>query len=197
MPKYIEFRDELPKIERRQDPAPRAARRALSRVRDEREPCDARLPPGVAVLERGWLSSNNIVFAGRSARHVVDTRLLRRHRDADARAGAKRAAAGGRCERIVNTHLHSDHCGGNAALQAAVSRLRTLIPPGLAGAVRDWDEVALSYRADRPALPAFPFRRRCCSRARACGWAACSGRSTLRRATIRIPSSCSSRSRAR
>src|SRR5205814_1876817 len=46
---------------------------------------------------------------------------------------------------IVNTHLHSDHCGGNAALHAAYRDARTLIPPGLADAVRVWDEGALTY----------------------------------------------------
>jgi glyoxylase-like metal-dependent hydrolase (beta-lactamase superfamily II) len=46
--------------------------------------------------------------------------------------------------RIVNTHLHSDHCGGNAALQRAFG-CRISIPPGQFAAVQVWDEVALSY----------------------------------------------------
>ena len=33
---------------------------------------------------------------------------------------------------LLNTHLHSDHCGGNAALQARHPGVRTLIPPGQA-----------------------------------------------------------------
>jgi len=40
---------------------------------------------------------------------------------------------------LLNTHLHSDHCGGNAALQARYPALQTLIPPGHADYVRVWD----------------------------------------------------------
>jgi glyoxylase-like metal-dependent hydrolase (beta-lactamase superfamily II) len=57
-----------------------------------------------------------------------------------------RHALGGRplaC--IVNTHLHSDHCGGNAALQREFG-VPVFIPPGQWQAALDWDEEALSYR---------------------------------------------------
>jgi glyoxylase-like metal-dependent hydrolase (beta-lactamase superfamily II) len=47
--------------------------------------------------------------------------------------------------RIVNTHLHSDHCGGNAALQAAHGAA-VWIAPGQADAVTRWDLDALTYR---------------------------------------------------
>ena len=56
----------------------------------------------------------------------------------------RHALQGQRLERIVNTHLHSDHCGGNAALQRAFNA-PVLVPPGLAQAVRDWDAVALTH----------------------------------------------------
>ena len=46
---------------------------------------------------------------------------------------------------IVNTHLHSDHCGGNAAVQRAFGCSIT-VPPGQWAAVQAWDEQALSYR---------------------------------------------------
>lgn len=51
-------------------------------------------------------------------------------------------------DRLINTHLHSDHCGGNAALQARWPALRTSIPPGLAAAVAVWDPVALGYQPE-------------------------------------------------
>jgi glyoxylase-like metal-dependent hydrolase (beta-lactamase superfamily II) len=99
---------------------------------------------GLTVLERGWLSSNNIVLhdddrgaalvdSGHCT-HAAQTLALVRH------------ALGGRplaC--IVNTHLHSDHCGGNAALQSEFG-IPVFIPPGQWRAARDWDEEALSYR---------------------------------------------------
>ena len=58
---------------------------------------------------------------------------------------------------LVNTHLHSDHCGGNAALQRQYPGVRTLIPPGLAAAVQAWDEDALTYRPTGQQCPRFRF----------------------------------------
>jgi glyoxylase-like metal-dependent hydrolase (beta-lactamase superfamily II) len=58
---------------------------------------------------------------------------------------------------LVNTHLHSDHCGGNAALQARYPQLQTLIPPGEAPQVVAWDEAALSYQATGQSCPRFDF----------------------------------------
>jgi glyoxylase-like metal-dependent hydrolase (beta-lactamase superfamily II) len=57
---------------------------------------------------------------------------------------------------LVNTHLHSDHCGGNAAVVRAFGP-RTLIPPGEAAAVAAWDEDALSYRATCQRIERFGF----------------------------------------
>jgi glyoxylase-like metal-dependent hydrolase (beta-lactamase superfamily II) len=98
---------------------------------------------GLRVLERGWLSSNNIVFApdgGRGAA-VVDTGYAAHaHQTVALVAHALGSAP---LARIVNTHLHSDHCGGNAALQAAWD-VRTAVP---LAAVQQWDEARLSYRA--------------------------------------------------
>jgi len=48
--------------------------------------------------------------------------------------------------RIVNTHLHSDHVGGNAALRERFGPT-IVIPPGMAAAVRQWDEGRLNYAA--------------------------------------------------
>ncbi len=63
----------------------------------------------------------------------------------------RRALGDERLARIVNTHLHSDHCGGNALLQREFG-VPVHIPPGLWDAARAWDEDALSYR---------PTRQRC------------------------------------
>jgi glyoxylase-like metal-dependent hydrolase (beta-lactamase superfamily II) len=56
----------------------------------------------------------------------------------------RHALAGRELARIVNTHLHSDHCGGNAVLQQAFGAPIT-IPPGLADAVRGWDLQRLGH----------------------------------------------------
>ncbi len=58
---------------------------------------------------------------------------------------------------LVNTHLHSDHCGGNAALQKRYPLLRTRIPPGMAEFVRVWDSHALTYVPTGQLCPPFRF----------------------------------------
>lgn len=112
------------------------------------------LPDTLRVLARGWLSSNQVVFTtpgGETA--VVDTGHVR---EVQATLALTRAALAGQpLQRIVNTHLHSDHAGGNAALKAAWPGVRVSIPPGLADAVEQWDEAALSYRDTDQTCPRF------------------------------------------
>ena len=113
-----------------------------------------RFPAGVTVLERGWLSSNNVVFTiGATA--VVDTGYVAHSEQTVALV--RRELDGRLLERIVNTHLHSDHCGGNAALQSAYPSARLMIPPGQADAVAAWDEDALTYRATGQECARFTF----------------------------------------
>jgi glyoxylase-like metal-dependent hydrolase (beta-lactamase superfamily II) len=112
------------------------------------------LPSTLTVLERGWVSSNNIVFDDGDNASVVDTGY---GSHAEQTVQLVRAATAGKpLTRIVNTHLHSDHVGGNAALQAAFGASIT-IPPGQAAAVERWDEEALSYAPMRQICPRFRF----------------------------------------
>ena len=113
------------------------------------------LPPEITVLERDWLSANNIVFQGaHSGTAVVDTGY---HSHAEHTVALVGAALHGRAlDHILNTHLHSDHCGGNAALQAAWPGVRTAVPPGQMAHVRHWDAYALSYTPTGQHCP--PFR---------------------------------------
>jgi glyoxylase-like metal-dependent hydrolase (beta-lactamase superfamily II) len=101
--------------------------------------------PGLAVLERGWLSSNNIVIhpaAGEDGAVLVDTgHVVHAERTVE---WVGEVLDGGSLARIVNTHLHSDHCGGNAALQRAFGAPVT-IPPGLADVVRAWDTLRIGH----------------------------------------------------
>jgi glyoxylase-like metal-dependent hydrolase (beta-lactamase superfamily II) len=60
---------------------------------------------------------------------------------------------------LLNTHLHSDHCGGNALLQSHFPQLCTLIPPGLSGHVRHWDPDALTYTPTGQVCPPFQFNQ--------------------------------------
>ncbi|SNS10981.1 Glyoxylase, beta-lactamase superfamily II [Noviherbaspirillum humi] len=113
-----------------------------------------KLPPTMRVFERGWLSSNNIVFLGRNETAIVDTGYVSHANQT--LALVRHALGGRRLDRIVNTHLHSDHCGGNAALQRAYAS-RTTIPADEAGKVLDWDEEALTYRATGQQCERFGF----------------------------------------
>lgn len=101
---------------------------------------DVRLPASVTVLERGWLSANNILLHDGGESVIVDTGYV--SHAAQTVTLVRNALAGRRLARIVNTHSHSDHIGGNAALQRAFGS-EILIPAGLDDAVRTWDEAAL------------------------------------------------------
>lgn len=104
----------------------------------------ARLPATLQLIERGWLSSNSIVFDDGDSATVVDTGYVS-HAPMTVRL-IEQALRGRPLARIVNTHLHSDHVGGNAALRERFGAA-IVIPPGNAQAVRAWDEDALLYAA--------------------------------------------------
>jgi glyoxylase-like metal-dependent hydrolase (beta-lactamase superfamily II) len=119
------------------------------------ESARARLPHGVRVFERGWLSSNNVLVVGRSSAALVDSGYATHSRQTLDLVGA--ALAGRLLTDLVATHLHSDHCGGHAVLQAAYPHVRTSIPPGQADAVRRWDPIALTYAPTGQTCPRFEF----------------------------------------
>jgi len=101
---------------------------------------------GLRVIERGWLSSNNVLF--RSTRGSPAT-LIDTGYDAHSEQTISLLSAqlgDEALERALNTHLHSDHCGGNAALQARWG-CEVWVPEASADAVAAWDEDKLSFRA--------------------------------------------------
>ena len=116
------------------------------------------LPSSVYVLERGWLSSNNVLFLGADETALVDTGYVTHAAQTLALVEhvLNEQDRAPQLDRIVNTHLHSDHCGGNAALQARY-RCRTTIPHAEADKVARWDEDALSYQATGQQCPRFAF----------------------------------------
>ena len=113
------------------------------------------LPPGVTVIERGWLSANNILLCDKNSATLVDTGYVTHQAQTLALVG--QALNGRTLDLLVNTHLHSDHCGGNQALQVHYPALQTWIPPGLALAVQGWQEDALSYKPTGQNCPPFHF----------------------------------------
>ena len=108
---------------------------------------------GLSILERGWLSSNNVLLHGDGAGAVLVDSSHSLHAG-QTLSLLQQALAGEPLQRLVNTHLHSDHCGGNAAVVGAHG-CRLSVPPGSFAAACAWDEDALSYRATGQICAAF------------------------------------------
>ncbi|MBC5763388.1 MBL fold metallo-hydrolase [Ramlibacter albus] len=111
------------------------------------------LPPGVTVFERGWLSANNILFTGGERTALVDSGYWTH--EVQTVALVEGALGARPLDLLLSTHLHSDHCGGNAALQRRYPGVETRVPPGLARFVSAWDPVALTYQPTGQHCPRF------------------------------------------
>jgi len=110
--------------------------------------------PGLRVFERGWLSSNNVLLDSASTGQslLVDTGYA--SHSSQTVALVRHALGDRRLNKIVNTHLHSDHCGGNAALQAAFG-CEISVPAGEAAKVDAWNEATLTFDATGQQCPRF------------------------------------------
>ena len=113
------------------------------------------LPPGIEIFERGWLSANNVLLFGEEDVSLVDSGYCAHQQmtvglvtNAIAQHGLKVL------NKVVNTHLHSDHCGGNAAL-SEVFDCEIWIPQAEAIAVQDWDQNLLSFEQLGQECPRF------------------------------------------
>ena len=131
-----------------------------------------KLPPNTVLLERGWLSANTVLISDATGvtdapNETIATIATNTHGATAIDTGycthalqtvalIEAALAGKRLDRVVNTHLHSDHCGGNAALVAHFG-CEVLIPPGEAAAVAAWDTTALSYEPTGQECPRFAY----------------------------------------
>jgi len=110
---------------------------------------------GLTVLQRGWLSSNNVLIhpaPGEAGAVLVDASHVNHAEQTCALVA--HALDGERLTRLVNTHLHSDHCGGNAALKAAHG-MPISVAPGMLPVVRAWDQQRLTH--DRSGQRCAPF----------------------------------------
>ncbi|MFZ2306147.1 MAG: MBL fold metallo-hydrolase [Rhodoferax sp.] len=113
-------------------------------------------PPGLHMFERGWLSSNNILIVDGDHSVLIDSGYCTH---AHQTLALVRSVLGDRpLDLLLNTHLHSDHCGGNAVLQAEYPGLTTRIPPGNAEEVARWDESVLTYAGTGQQCPRFSFQ---------------------------------------
>lgn len=99
-----------------------------------------KLPQSVQVIERGWLSANNILLHAQDGATLVDSGYG--SHVPQTLALIEHALQGKELARLVNTHCHSDHMGGNAAIRKKYG-CRTSIPEGEAPLIDRWDEQAL------------------------------------------------------
>ena len=111
------------------------------------------LPPQVRVFVRDWLSSNNILLKGREGHVLIDSGYARHAPLTLALLATPQGLSAAPLARLVNTHCHSDHMGGNAAIKARYG-CRIALPDGEAPLIDAWDEntLLLAYadqRADR------------------------------------------------
>ena len=111
------------------------------------------LPSGVKFIERGWLSSNNVLIQDPEQAVIVDTGYWTHAEQTHALIVSILGKQP--LTKILNTHLHSDHCGGNSHLQALFPNVETYIPPGHAGFVDNWDPVFLTYTPTGQHCPKF------------------------------------------
>lgn len=109
----------------------------------------------LSVFERGWLSSNNVLF---HAEEDGDATLVDSgywsHQEQTVTLVQRALGSQDRLARILNTHLHSDHCGGNARLQEKFG-CRVYVPSGEFQKVVRWAEDELTYRATGQHCPRF------------------------------------------
>jgi glyoxylase-like metal-dependent hydrolase (beta-lactamase superfamily II) len=106
------------------------------------------LPPGVRVIVRDWLNANHVILSGALGTVLIDSGYGRD--TAQTLSQVSTALAGKPLNWLVNTHCHSDHMGGNAAVRAAHA-CRVSIPRDEAPLIEAWDEQALwlSYADQR------------------------------------------------
>ena len=98
------------------------------------------LPAQIEVIERDWLSSNSILLHQYEGAVLIDSGYGAHA--AHTLSLVAQALRGKPLLRLVNTHCHSDHMGGNAAL-ARAHRCRISVPAGEAEVIAAWDEDAL------------------------------------------------------
>lgn len=97
----------------------------------------ASLPPSVRVIVRGWLNCNQVVLRAPGDNVLIDSGYCSHREETLVLVAGEQGLEGEPLERLINTHCHSDHMGGNAAV-ASVHGCRVTIPEGEVKHVVPW-----------------------------------------------------------
>jgi glyoxylase-like metal-dependent hydrolase (beta-lactamase superfamily II) len=100
------------------------------------------LPPQMHVFVRDWLSANQVVLRSPDGAVVIDSGYGKHVPLTLALVASRQGLDGAPLAKLVNTHCHSDHMGGNAALQRAYG-CTIAVPAGEVPSVAAWDARAL------------------------------------------------------
>jgi glyoxylase-like metal-dependent hydrolase (beta-lactamase superfamily II) len=111
------------------------------------------LPSGFIFLQRDWLSSNSLLLKQPESAYLFDSGYVTHAQQLV--DFLKHQLGDQPLQVLINTHLHSDHCGGNALIQSNYEKLQVWVPATQFNAVNAWDEDALSYQITGQLCPRF------------------------------------------
>jgi glyoxylase-like metal-dependent hydrolase (beta-lactamase superfamily II) len=111
------------------------------------------LPSQLHIFVRDWLSSNNVLLKSSEGHVLIDSGYVRHAPLTLALLASPKGLGGAPLTKLVNTHCHSDHMGGNASIKARYG-CPIALPEGEAPLISAWDEKTLllgycDQRADR------------------------------------------------
>lgn len=101
-------------------------------------------PPQLHVFVRDWLSSNSVLLKSRDGNVLVDSGYGRHAPLTLALLAGARGLGTAPLAFLVNTHCHSDHAGGNAAIVERYG-CPVAVPAAEAPLVERWDGTALLF----------------------------------------------------
>ncbi len=97
--------------------------------------------PSIRVIVRGWLNCNQILLLGDTGHVVIDSGYSSCAEQTLQLLARPEYLGDQPLHRLINTHCHADHMGGNAALVRQYG-CTVAIPAGDAMHVRPWDTTA-------------------------------------------------------